>query len=83
MHQPKFSCRNDRMINFTAGILDGSFNIFFYKIRQLFQYLLMAQTGRKEIQYVNDADSHSSDTWPSATLIRIGSNALSPVFHFG
>src|SRR5690625_328278 len=82
VHQPKVSYRNNRVINFPTGILDGSFNILFFQVWQLFQNLLIAKTSDKKIQHVNNTDSHSSDARSSTTLIGIYSYALSPDFHF-
>lgn len=70
-----------RMINLSKGILERSFNSFFFKSGGSSKNLFMTKTGCKKIQYVNHANSHSLDTWPATTLIVAYSNAQSPIFH--
>jgi hypothetical protein len=51
-------------------------NVLWLKIRKLENDLIRAQTCGKQLQNVDDSDTHSADARPPAALIRIHGNPL-------
>lgn len=69
------------MIESAAGKLQAGGNIFRFEIRQFFKDLLLRETGGQQIQHVDDADAHPTNTGSSATLFGIDCDAFDEFSH--
>ncbi len=67
------------MINPTAGVAEGGLNILFFQVGHLFQYLLMREPRRQQVQHINDADSHPPNTGSPSALIWIDRDSFFPI----
>jgi len=56
--------------------VEGGFDIFKFKIRELLKYLFSIQTGSKKIQYIYNAYSHTANAGASTTLIGTDGNSI-------
>ena len=55
--------------------------VFGLEIRQLFENLLLRQTGSEKIENIAHADPHATDTGPAAALLRIHCDSFSERVH--
>lgn len=51
------------------------------EIGHVLQYLLGSEPRRKEIENINNANTHAPNAWSSATLIRIDCDPLQQISH--
>lgn len=58
----KASCRNHRVIEFVACILQRSKDILPFQIGQLKEDLIMAEACGEQVQHVDHPDAQSADT---------------------
>jgi hypothetical protein len=56
-------------------------NIFKLQVRVLIKNLLGSHPVGEELQHVADANSHSPDTWPSTTLLRVYCDSIKEMCH--
>lgn len=71
------------MIESAAGELQASRNIFSFKVRQFLKDLLLRETGGQQIQHIDDADAHPTNTGPSTTLLGVDRDAFDEFGHDG
>jgi hypothetical protein len=64
-----------------AGKLQASGNVFRFEIRQFFKDLLLRKTCGQQIQHVDDADAHPTNTGSSATLLGVDRDAFDEFRH--
>jgi len=67
------------MINPPTGVAERCLDVLFLQVWHFFQDLLVGTSSGKQIQYVNDTNSHPTDTGTPATLIGIDRDSLTPV----
>ncbi len=56
------------MIAQTSSIVQGSNDVFALEIRQFDEDLVVRQASSQQIQYINHANAHATDTRAAATL---------------
>jgi len=59
------------MIETPTGEAEARRNVIGFEVRQFIEDLLKRQSGCEEVQYVHDADAHTTHAWLAATLGRI------------
>jgi hypothetical protein len=64
------------MIQFAGSVLKGCFQVFAFEVRHFFQDLFGSETRRKEIENVNNANTHAANARSTATLVRIDCDSL-------
>jgi len=64
------------MVKPLGGISEGCLDVVQFQIGQLFQHLLRAEASSKQVEHINDADSHASYTRSTATLLGIDRDPL-------
>jgi len=69
------------MIESAAGEFQARRNIFCFEVRQFFKDLLLRETGGQQVQHVDDANAHPTDTGPSTTLLGVDRDSLDEFGH--
>lgn len=64
------------VINLTTGIGQTCLHILYYKIRQFIHDLDVTQPRLQKVQYIGNADAHSSNAGTSSTLARIKRDSI-------
>jgi len=75
--RPPGSCRYEHgMIQFTAGVLEASLDVFGLQIRQFLEHLLRCEAVGKQVEHIRHANSHASNAGTSPALFRINNYAV-------
>ena len=64
------------MIRFLSGMFKARPDIIDFQIWKIRQNFSLRNTGCQQIQHIFNPDPHSANARPSATLLRIKSNAI-------
>ena len=71
------------MVEPPAGVAQAGSNIFTLQIGKLPKDLFVGQSGRQQVQDIDDTNPHAANARASATLLGIDSDALVESGHHG
>lgn len=65
-----------RVIEMPDGKARARVDILGFKVRHLFEYLLLREAVRQEIEDIHHPDTHSADSGSPPALLRVNRNTL-------
>lgn len=71
------------MIEFTAGVLQTSPDVFQLKVRMFSEDLFCAQPGGQQIEYIRYPDAHTTNARATAALVWVNGNTTCNFSHGG
>lgn len=79
--RPKGSSSHHGVVKSTARKTEARVDILDFEIGEILEHLLHGQSARQEIEHVRDANTHPSDAWTAAALLRIHRDSFRKVRH--